>query len=141
MHCYFCRRAEIETLAVALCQACGAGCCLDHLEECAHAGHGPGMLPMQSPRVEILCLRCLALQTSIQCGAALPTPAGWKTGGTPPARAGRETGGTSHTATPLLPDVAEAIASVESLLGLPRASAPEQQSSRGWRRFFGRGRS
>jgi hypothetical protein len=35
MHCYVCAEEGVDRPAVALCRACSAGLCLDHLREAA----------------------------------------------------------------------------------------------------------
>lgn len=126
MHCYFCQRAGVSTWAVAVCRSCGAACCIDHLEERAHAGRAAGMLPMLPPRVEMLCARCVALQSSHLSAAS---------------RSAAENVNVSSPLkmqpAPALPEAREAISAVENLLGL-EPSASIQAPRKGWRRFFSR---
>ncbi len=128
MNCYMCLYAGVSTAAVAVCRSCGAACCFDHLEERAHAGRGPGMLPELASSVEILCERCVALQSAPFMAAqgkmaeSVPVSSALK----PPAAA-------------RLPNAKEAVNAVEDLLGLAPTELPGGQH-KGWRRFFGRWR-
>src|SRR5579885_251709 len=65
MYCYLCQRQRVTMSAVAICQGCGAGCCIEHVEEWIHPGRAPGLQPMQAPRIEMLCQRCLVLQAPL----------------------------------------------------------------------------
>lgn len=126
MNCYLCQRVGVPTAAVAVCRSCGAACCYDHLEERAHAGRGPGMQPMLAPRVEILCERCLVLQSSLFASAR--------------RKMAESVSATSvHKKRPVsgLPNARQAICTVEELLGLEHPK-PQEQARKGWRRFFGR---
>lgn len=125
MYCYLCQRQGITMSAVAICQGCGAGCCLEHVEERVHPGHGPGMQPMQAPRIEMLCQRCLALQeprlvrASRQMKAVRSPSSALKAG--------------SSSA---LPDAQIVISAAEDLLELDSSRASDRDESGGWRRFF-----
>lgn len=125
MNCYLCQRQRVDMSAVAVCQGCGAGCCLEHVEERVHPGRGPGLQPMQSPRIELLCQRCLALyapllaRTRRQVKAIRSASSVLKTG-----------------ATPALPDAHEMISAAEDLLGLRSSPIADQRKPGGWRRFF-----
>jgi hypothetical protein len=109
--------------AVAICQGCGAGCCLEHVEERVMPGHPPGLAAMALPRVEIVCPRCLKLRDSPSAGA----------GRNVKAQAKRSSAAT-------LPDAKEAVSVVEALLRGERAPEATNASARGWRRFLGRKR-
>ncbi|HEX6777423.1 MAG TPA: DUF2180 family protein [Ktedonobacterales bacterium] len=125
MNCYLCQRQRVDMSAVAVCQGCGAGCCLEHVEERVHPGRGPGLQPMQSPRIELLCQRCLALhapllaRTRRQVKAIRSASSVLKTG-----------------STPALPDAQEMISAAEDLLGLRSSPVANQRKPGGWLRFF-----
>ena len=108
--------------AVAICQGCGAACCLEHVAERAIPGHGPGLVAMVLPRLEMLCQRCLKLQSSVLAG----------TGQHKSVRAKK-----AAADAPGLPNAQEAISTVEALLRGEHAEAPLSR----WRRFFARKRS
>ena len=125
MYCYLCQRQGITMPAVAICQGCGAGCCLEHVEERVHPGHGPGLQPMQAPRIEMLCQRCLALQAP------------------PLARARRQMKAARSTSSALkdsslsaLPDAQVVISAAEDLLEVNSSRAPDRDGAGGWRHFF-----
>ena len=130
MHCYLCQRQRVTMSAVAICQECGAGCCLEHVEERVHPGHGPGLQPMQPPRLEMLCQRCLALQAPLLARTRRQVKA---VRGASPALISRSSVS--------LPDAQEMISATEDLLGLRSRPFSGQHSSSGWRRFFKRLRS
>ncbi len=129
MNCYMCLHAGVSTSAVAVCRSCGAACCFNHLKERTHAGRGPGMQPMLAPQVEILCERCMMLQSALFTSGR---------------RKGVNSASISTTfkpsATRTLPDAKEAVKTVEELLGLEHAGRLDS-FRRGWRRFFERKRS
>jgi hypothetical protein len=109
--------------AVAICQDCGAACCLEHVGERATPGHGSGLAAMVLPRLEMLCHRCLKLQASALAGIGPH-----KSVRTKKAAAGA----------PVLPNAQEAISTVEALL---RGARPAETPLSKWRRFFTRKRS
>ncbi len=112
--------------AVAICQGCGAGCCLEHVAERAVPGHGPGLVSMVLPRLEMLCRRCLELQASALVGMGQYKSVRVKK---------------AAVDAPVLPNAQEAISTVEALLrGAHAAVSPEAPRSK-WRRFFARKRS
>ena len=127
MYCYLCQRQSVTISAVAICQGCGAGCCLEHVEERVHPGHGPGLQPVQAPRIEMLCQRCLALQAPLLARARRQV------------KAVRSASSALKTiALPALPDAQIVISAAEDLLGLDNSRILDRHSSSGWRRFFKR---
>ncbi len=130
MNCYFCQRLTTARPAVAICQSCGAACCLDHLEERTHPGRGHGLQPMLAPRVEIFCQRCMELQGSLLSGIRRSAA----------RRVNASSEVPSDTAA-ALPDAREAVCAVEDLLGLQRSPVADKYGTRGWRRFFSRWRA
>ncbi|HEY7127040.1 MAG TPA: DUF2180 family protein [Ktedonobacterales bacterium] len=121
MNCYTCQREGHTMPAVAICQGCGAACCLEHVEERATPGHG--LASMAVPRLEMLCQRCLGLRASALVGVGQSTSV--------PAKK-------AATGAPVLPNANEAISTVEALL---RGERPAEASLSRWRRFFTRKRS
>jgi len=79
------------------------------------------MQPMQAPRIEILCLRCLALRASLFLGVRRGT-----------ARCVVAAAGAGKA----LPSAEEAVGAVEALLGIQPTAASSERASRGWRRLF-----
>ncbi len=130
MHCYLCQRQRVTMSAVAICQGCGAGCCLEHVEERVHPGRGPGLQPIQAPRIEMLCQRCLALQAPLLARARRQVKA-------------VRSASSALKATPssALPDAHVVISAAEDLLGLDSSRAVDRGVPGGWRRFFKRLRS
>lgn len=125
MYCYLCQRQRVDMSAVAVCQGCGAGCCLEHVEERVHPGRGPGLQPMQAPRIELLCQRCFGLQSPLLARTRRQVKA---------ARSASSVLKTS--APPALPSAQEMISAAEDLLALRSSPVSEQHKPGGWRRFF-----
>ncbi len=82
------------------------------------------MVPMAQPRVEMLCQRCAELRDTAFAGASRNKTVRAKRGASAAA----------------LPDAAEAVSTVEALLGLERAPESASIPATGWRRLFGRKR-
>lgn len=116
--------------AVAICQGCGAGCCLEHVEERVHPGRGPGLQPIQAPRIEMLCQRCLALQAPLLARARRQVKA-----------VRSASSALKASASSALPDAQVVISAAEDLLVLGSSPVSDQHCSSGWRRFFKRLRS
>ncbi len=125
MYCYLCQRQRVTMSAVAICQGCGAGCCIEHVEEWIHPGRAPGLQPMQAPRIEMLCQRCLVLQAPLLARARRQV------------KAVRGTSSALKTTTSsALPDAQVVISAAEDLLGLDGSRILDRNLSGGWRRFF-----
>ena len=125
MYCYLCQRQRITTTAVAICQGCGAGCCLEHVEERVHPGRGPGLQPIQAPRIEMLCQRCLALQAPLLARARCQVKAYRSASSALKA-----------TTSSALPDAQVVISAAENLLALDSSQVLDRGVSGRWRRFF-----
>ena len=125
MYCYLCQRQRVTMSAVAVCQGCGAGCCLEHVEERVHPGRGPGLQPMQAPRIELLCQRCLALHAPLLARARRQVKA---------ARSASSALRTS--AATALPSAEEMISAAEDLLSSRSSQIADQHKPGGWLRFF-----
>lgn len=130
MYCYLCQRQRVTMSAVAICQGCGAGCCLEHVEERVHPGRGPGLQPIQAPRIEMLCQRCLALQAPLLARARRQVKA-----------VRSASSALKASASSALPDAQVVISAAEDLLVLGSSPVSDQHCSSGWRRFFKRLRS
>jgi len=83
------------------------------------------MQPMLAPRVEILCERCLTLQSSLFTSARRKMAESISMTGVHKARSASG-----------LPNARQAISTVEELLGLEQPK-PQEQARKGWRGFFG----
>lgn len=125
MYCYLCQRQRVTMSAVAVCQGCGAGCCLEHVEERVHPGRGPGLQPMQAPRIELLCQRCLALHAPLLARARCQMKA-----------AKSVSSALRTSAAQALPSAQEMISAAEDLLGLRSSPTADQHKLGGWRHFF-----
>lgn len=60
MFCYECDHAGHAVIAIAICQRCGGATCRKHVACLTHAGTPGGLVGYSQPRLEHVCLRCLA---------------------------------------------------------------------------------
>ena len=60
MHCYECDRTGHGVIAIAICRRCGGAACRKHVASLTHPGAPGGLVGFSQPRLEHVCLRCLA---------------------------------------------------------------------------------